>query len=82
MKQALLVSIVMLAGCADAAETSLSDNMLGICEGLDNSQMDVGISEYQECLGNHANLTNPANSDLCEKAGSTMSPDGRCILGE
>jgi len=45
-------------------------------------EFDVGISDYEACLGEKANLTNPANSQLCELTKSTMSPSGRCILGE
>jgi hypothetical protein len=43
---------------------------------------DVGISDYEACLGERANLTHPANRQLCDLAKSTMSPAGACILAE
>lgn len=45
-------------------------------------KFDVGISDYEACLGEHANLTHPANRQLCALAKSTMSASGTCILGE
>lgn len=42
----------------------------------------VGISAYEVCLGEQANLTRPANPQLCALAKSVMSPAGICILGE
>jgi hypothetical protein len=41
-----------------------------------------GISTYEACLGERANLTLPANPKLCALAKSIMSPGGICILGE
>jgi hypothetical protein len=43
---------------------------------------DVGISNYEACLGERANLTHPANPHLCALAKSTMSASGTCILSE
>lgn len=45
-------------------------------------QMDVGISNYEACLGNRANLTRPASLKLCALARSHLSADGICILSE
>jgi len=45
-------------------------------------KFDVGISDYEACLGERANLTRPANGQLCDLAKSTMSASGTCVLGE
>jgi len=42
----------------------------------------VGVSAYEACLGERANLTRPANSQLCALAKSVLSPAGICIIGE
>jgi len=47
-----------------------------------NEEFDVGISDYEACLGERANLTKPANAQLCRLAESAMSTSGVCILGE
>lgn len=47
-----------------------------------HEEFDVGISDYEACLGERANLTHPANRQLCDIAKSTMSPAGTCILSE
>jgi len=47
-----------------------------------HQQFDVGISPYEACLGDRANLTRPADRELCALAKSTISADGACILGE
>jgi hypothetical protein len=47
-----------------------------------DQQPDVGISPYETCLGDQANLTHPADRRLCELARSTMSANGNCVLGE
>ena len=47
-----------------------------------SEQFDVGISDYEACLGERANLTHPADRQLCDLAKSTISADGVCILGE
>lgn len=47
-----------------------------------SEEFDVGISDYEACLGERANLTHPANPHLCALAKSTMSASGTCILGE
>jgi hypothetical protein len=48
----------------------------------EHEKFDVGISDYDACLGERANLTHPANPQLCDLAKSTMSAAGTCILGE
>jgi hypothetical protein len=48
----------------------------------DHGKMDVGISAYESCLGQRANLTHPANRELCALARSRMSADGTCALAE
>lgn len=48
----------------------------------EHEKFDVGISDYEACLGERANLTHPANPQLCHLAKSTMSATGICILGE
>ena len=48
----------------------------------EHETFDVGISDYEACLGERANLTQPANPQLCGLAKSTMSASGTCILGE
>jgi len=48
----------------------------------EHEEFDVGISDYEACLGEKANLTHPANRQLCDLAKSTMSSAGTCILGE
>lgn len=45
-------------------------------------EMAVGISDYEACLGERANLTRPANPQLCNLARGIMSANGVCILGE
>jgi hypothetical protein len=45
-------------------------------------KMEVGISAYESCLGRRANLTHPANRELCALAQSKMSADGTCVLAE
>lgn len=45
-------------------------------------EFDVGISDYEACLGERANLTHPANPHLCALVKSTMSTSGTCILSE
>lgn len=47
-----------------------------------HQQFDVGISPYEACLADRANMTRPADRELCALAKSTMSADGACILGE
>jgi hypothetical protein len=47
-----------------------------------HQQFDVGISPYEACLGDRANLTRPADRELCGLAKSTISAGGACILGE
>ncbi len=47
-----------------------------------HEQFDVGISNYEACLGERANLTRPANRQLCDLANSAMSASGACILAE
>lgn len=47
-----------------------------------HDEVDVGISNYEACLGQMANLTHPANPQLCDLAKSKMSASGECILGE
>lgn len=48
----------------------------------DHEEVDVGISEYEACLGKQANLSLPANPRLCDLAKGTMSASGMCVLGE
>jgi hypothetical protein len=48
----------------------------------EHEDFDVGISDYQACLGKKANLTHPANAQLCDLAKSTMSASGVCVLAE
>lgn len=48
----------------------------------EHQKFDVGISDYEACLGERANLTHPASPQLCDLANSTMSASGVCILGE
>jgi len=48
----------------------------------EHEEFDVGISNYEACLGEKANLTRPANAQLCYLSKSTMSASGVCILGE
>ncbi|WP_298089345.1 hypothetical protein [uncultured Sphingomonas sp.] len=48
----------------------------------EHEEFDVGISNYEACLGERANLTHPANPQLCALAKSTMSASRTCILGE
>lgn len=48
----------------------------------EEQKFDVGISDYEACLGERANLMRPANRQLCDLAKSTMSPSGTCVLGE
>lgn len=47
-----------------------------------HEKFDVGISNYEACLGERANLSRPANPQLCDLTKSTMSASGTCILGE
>lgn len=44
--------------------------------------VEVGISDFEACLGQQANSTRPANPQLCQLAKSTISASGVCILGE
>ncbi len=48
----------------------------------EHEKFDVGITDYEACLGEKANLTHPANPQLCNLAKSTMSASGTCVLGE
>lgn len=48
----------------------------------EHKKFDVGISDYEACLGERANLTRPANRQLCDLAKSAMSASGTCVLGE
>ncbi len=52
------------------------------CQHLQDEEMDVGISNYEACLGEQANLTRPANQQLCKLAKSTMSASGVCVVSE
>lgn len=52
------------------------------CEHVTNKSADVGISDYQACLGQKANLSRPANRKLCDLSKGTMSASGTCILAE
>jgi len=52
------------------------------CKHHEQVEVDVGISPYEACLGERANLTRPADRQLCDLAKSTMSSDGVCILSE
>ncbi len=52
------------------------------CKDMTHEQMDVGISNYEACLGQRANLTRPASRELCAMAKSVMSADGACKLSE
>ena len=52
------------------------------CESRERREMEVGISDYETCLGERANLSRPADRQLCDLARSTMSADGVCILSE
>lgn len=48
----------------------------------EHEKLDAGISNYEACLGERANLTRPANPQLCALAKSTMSASGTCILSD
>jgi hypothetical protein len=48
----------------------------------EREEFDVGISDYEACLGRRANLTHPADPRLCHLARSRVSASGTCILGE
>lgn len=64
-------------------ETSEVARAKDACSKFNNREkMDVGISAYESCLGQRANLTHPANSELCALARSRMSGDGTCVLAE
>lgn len=98
MARALIVVIaILVAACsADSDPDQQSTNSSSLreaeppqvvsardaCKHHEQVEMDVGISPYEACLGKRANLTRPADRQLCDLAKSTMSSDGVCILGE
>lgn len=63
-------------------QSSLAITAKQACQHLEHEQMDVGISDYEACLGQRANLTRPASRELCDMAKSDISSDGVCILSE
>lgn len=71
---------------SEATETAAIKSARQACKHLRKPRVehkfDVGISDYEACLGGRANLTRPANGQLCDLAKSTMSPSGKCVLGE
>ena len=64
------------------AEAAVIARAKADCSKFENPPVDVGISAYETCLGQHANLTHPANPELCTLARSAMSEDGTCLLAE
>jgi hypothetical protein len=90
-----LLSAFAMAACSpDAAstpnrsQTNLAESETvtaakTACAHLDaDKRMEVGISDYEACLGERANMTRPASRELCTLAKSNMSADGVCILSE
>lgn len=78
---------IAVAACSEAREPSPIESALATCKHLREPQkepkkFEVGISDYEACLGERANGTHPANQRLCNLAKSTMSASGTCILGE
>ena len=68
---------------AHAAESEVVAAARRACAHLKTDRhMEVGISDYEACLGERANMTRPASRELCTLAKSTMSTDGVCILSE
>ena len=82
MKVFVLLSLFLLSGCGDELWETERPKKVAECSRFDNSRMEVGISDYQACVGRLANRTRPANRALCEEAASTMTADGRCELAE
>lgn len=90
----LLVVALTFAACSNEAEQTDSSgrrssaDTLAVstaqeaCKGREHEPADVGISDYEACLGEHANRTRPADPQLCKMARSNMSRNGRCLLGE
>jgi len=71
----------------DAREPAAIKSARQACKHLrepprERERFDVGISNYEACLGEKANLIHPANAQLCDLAKSTISASGICILGE
>ena len=82
MKCLLMVALLALTGCGTSKQEIERPKKVAACRNFDNSVMDVGISDYQTCVGKLANRTRPANRELCNEANGTITTDGSCRLPE
>ena len=83
MARARLAGIALaLAACSADSEPPNVVAARDACKHREHLEMDVGISDYEACLGARANLTRPADRQLCALAKSQMSSEGICILAE
>jgi hypothetical protein len=78
----MLLSAATLSGCGSKEQTAELPKNVEECRHQDNSPVEVGISDYQVCVGELANRSQPADRKLCAEAGSTMTLEGRCQLSE
>jgi hypothetical protein len=94
-RPAFLLCAFVTAACSPDAASLLSQSQAHAAESRtvaaarracahlkSDGHMEVGISDYEACLGKRSNMTRPANHELCTLAKSTMSADGVCILSE
>lgn len=82
---AIAILTVWVISLRQAANISVASSVVAakrVCQHVKHEQMGVGISDYEACLGQQANLTRPASRELCAMAKSDMSADGFCILGQ
>jgi hypothetical protein len=74
----MLVAMISVVGCGAAA----TGDSARACQSLSKQYVATGMSDYEKCMVAQANRSQPADKELCKMAGSEISADGKCLLGQ